>query len=297
MNKTSPSDEIAIFVRAAERGSFTAVAEETGLTPSGVSKVISRLEDRLGIRLMQRTTRRLALTPEGETMLARGREILQAIESMESEVTSARGKPRGLVRVNTGSAFAKHRLVPALPEFRSRFPEIEIELGIDDRRVDVIAQQIDVAIRTGPLGDSQLIARKIGEARRVVCASRGYVRRHGKPKTPEDLARHNCLVIAGHARLSEWPMRTPTGVSLIKVAAWMTCDSADVLFDLVREGLGIARLSSFLMEDELASGEVVSLLVDHHVPEPLPIHALMPPGRQHLPRVRAFVDFLVDRCG
>jgi DNA-binding transcriptional LysR family regulator len=297
MNKSSPSDEIAIFVRVVERGSFTTVAEETGLTPSGVSKVVTRLEDRLGVRLLQRTTRRLALTPEGETLLSRGREILLAIEAMESEVTAARGKPRGLVRVNTGSAFAKHKLIPALPDFRARFPEIEIELGIDDRRIDVIAQQVDVAIRSGPLGDSQLVARKIGEARRVVCASRAYVKRHGKPRSPEDLARHSCLVLAGHARLAEWPMRIGSAVSPVRVKAWMTCDSADVLLDLVRAGLGIARLSSFLMEDALASGAIVSLLTDHHVPEPVPSTALMPPGRQHLPRVRAFVDFLVERCG
>ena len=297
MNKSSPSDEIAIFVRVVERGSFTTVADETGLTPSGVSKIISRLEDRLGVRLLQRTTRRLALTPEGETLLLRGREILSAIEAMESEVTAARGKPRGLVRVNTGSAFAKHRLIPVLPDFRARFPDIEIELGIDDRRIDVIAQQVDVAIRSGSLSDSQLVARKIGDARRVICASRGYIKRHGRPKSPEDLAHHSCLVLAGNARLAEWPMRQGTGVSLVKVKAWMTCDSADVLLDLVRADLGIARLSSFMMDDALASGSIVSLLVDHHVPEPLPTTALMPPGRQHLPRVRAFVDFLVERCG
>lgn len=132
MNKSSPSDEIALFVQVIERGSFSAAAEETGLTPSGVSKVITRLEDRLGVRLLQRTTRRLVMTPEGETLLMRGREILSAIEVKEAEVTAARGQPRGLLRVNTSTAFAKHRLIPAMPEFHARFPEIEIDLGIDD---------------------------------------------------------------------------------------------------------------------------------------------------------------------
>lgn len=153
MNKASPSDEIAIFVRVVERGSFVAVAKETGLTPSGVSKVVSRLEDRLGVRLLQRTTRHLAVTPEGETLLARGREILSAIEAMEAQITTTRGKPRGLVRLNAGTAYAKHCLLPSLSGFHARYPDIEVELSIDDRRVDIIAQQIDVAVRTGPLDE------------------------------------------------------------------------------------------------------------------------------------------------
>src|SRR4051812_20100371 len=192
MNMSSPSDEIALFVRVVERGSFAAAAKETGLTPSGVSRGVSRLEDRLGVRLLHRTTRRLAVTPEGETLLARGREILGAIAAMEAEITATRGKPRGLVRLNVGTAYAKHGLMPLLAGFHARYPDIEIELGIDDRHVDVIAGQIDVAIRTGALGESTLITRKLGEADRIICASRAYLRRHGKPKSPKDLARHSC---------------------------------------------------------------------------------------------------------
>jgi DNA-binding transcriptional LysR family regulator len=297
MNKTSSSEEIAIFVRVAETGGFAAAAEELGLTPSGASKAVTRLEDRLGVRLMQRTTRRLVLTGEGETLLTRGREILASIEAAEAEVTIARGKPRGLLKVNTGTAYAKHHLAPLLPEFRDQFPEISLELSIADRRIDVIGEQIDVAIRTGGSGDSSLITRRIGTMRRIICASPAYLALHGTPIQPADLARHNCLLLTGFARLAAWPMRVDGRVKELNVKGTITCDSAELLLDMTIAGLGISRFGDFLAADALAKGQLVPLLVDDHVVEDAPISALMPPGRQHLPRVRAFVDFLATRTG
>ena len=297
MNKISSSEEIAIFVRVVETGSFAAAAEELALTPSGVSKALTRLEDRLGVKLMQRTTRRLVLTGEGETLLARGRDILAAIEAAEAEVTIARGKPRGLLKVNTGTAYAKHRLAPRLPAFQARYPEISLELSIADRRVDVIGEQVDVAIRTGGTGDSSLVTRRIGDMRRVICASPAYIARHGMPLVPADLARHNCMLVTGFARLADWPMRVDGKIIELKVRGTITCDSAELLLDMACAGLGIARFGDFLAEEALARGELVPLLIEHHVVEVQPISALMPPGRQHLPRVRAFVDFLAAEAG
>jgi DNA-binding transcriptional LysR family regulator len=295
MNRSARSDEIAQFVRVVERGSFAAAARESGLTPAGVSRAVSRLEDRLGVRLLQRTTRRLAVTAEGETLLARGREILGAIDAMEAEITASRGKPRGLVRLNAGTVYARHCLMPILGGFHARYPDIEIELGVDDRHVDLIAQQIDVAVRTGALADSTLVARKLGEGTRVICASRGYLRRHGRPRVPADLARHHCLRMTSAGRLGEWWMRHDGGLAPFRVKGWITCDSVDIMFDMVRQGIGIARLPSFLVRDHLKSGALVALMSEHHVAEPFPVTALMPPGRQHLPRVRALVDYLADR--
>jgi DNA-binding transcriptional LysR family regulator len=297
MNKTSSSEEIAIFVQVSEQGSFAAAAEELALTPSGVSKAITRLEDRLGVRLMQRTTRRLVLTGEGETLLARGREILAAIEAAEAEVTIARGKPRGLLKVNTGTAYAKHRLAPLLPAFQMRYPDISFDLSIADRRVDVIGEQIDVAIRTGGSGDSSLITRRIGDMRRIICASPAYIARHGAPLVPADLAKHNCLLLTGFARLAAWPMRVDGRIIDMNVKGTVVCDSAELLLDMTLAGLGIARFGDFLAEEALAKGLLVPLLVGYHVVEVAPISALMPPGRQHLPRVRAFVDFLATTSG
>lgn len=292
MNRTSFSDEIATFIRVVERGGFAAAAEGSSLTPSGVSRSVTRLEDRLGVRLLQRTTRRLSLTPEGETMLARGREILAAIEAAEAEVTAARGKPRGLLRVNTSTAFARHRLVPLLPAFRARYPEVMLEVSVNDRRVDVLAEHFDVVIRTGAMGDSPLIARKLDESRRIICASPDYLARRGTPEVPEDLDRHHCLLLHGVARLAEWPFRRDGRIVSRPIVPAMTCDTAELLRDMVLAGLGIVRLAGFMLERELAEGRLVPLLTEHHAPELVPITALMPPGRQHLPRVRAFVDFV-----
>ncbi len=288
------SDEIALFLRIVELGSFAAVAEETGQTPSAVSKAMSRLEDKLGVRLLQRTTRKLTITPEGETFLTHGRPILMAIEAMDAEVTTARGAPRGLIRVNTGTAFAKYRLAPSMAAFHERYPEIRIDLTVEDRRVDPVANQVDVTIRTGPTDDSRLYARHIGESRRVIVASAEYVRKHGAPERPEDLADHNCLVLGGLSRLSEWPMHVDGRIVPMHVTGSVTCDSAEVMLDMVRAGLGITRLQNFLMEADLASGALVALLETCHETEPVPLSALTPPGRENLPRVRAFLDFLVE---
>lgn len=297
MNSPTPTDEIATYVRVVDLGSFAAAAADRGLTPSAVSKIVSRLEDRLGVRLLQRTTRRLALTPEGETMLQRGREILAAVEAAEAEVMAARGRPRGLIRVNTGTAFAKHRLCPILPEFHARYPEVDIELSVADRRVDILGEQVDVAIRTGQLGDSSLIARTLGRSSRTICAAPSYLARRGVPAVPADLARHTCLRLTGYTRLAEWPMRIDGQVVPLRVTGAVTCDNADILLDMTRSGLGISRLATFILEDDIAAGRLVPLLTDHHVSEVVPITALMPPGRQNLPRVRAFVDFLVETGG
>lgn len=291
------SDDIALFTLVVERGSFAAAAADTGQTASAVSRAISRLEDRLGVRLLERTTRRLSLTAEGESLIAHGEGILAAIEAAETEVTAASGRPSGRVRVSMGSALARHPFAGALKDFAARYPEIRLELLITDRRVDLIGEQVDVAVRTGPLADSSLIARRIGESRRVICASPDYLARHGVPETPEDLVRHRCMTIAGHAALSEWPMRDPCGeVRNACVASGITTDSALMLRDMAVAGAGIVRLAEFVISDAIADGRLVPLLVDHHVDEAFPIWALTPPGRRSTPRVRAFIEFAAELC-
>lgn len=290
------TDDLTTFVRTIDLGSFAAVAAEGGLTPSAVSKIVSRLEDRLGVKLLHRTTRRLVLTQEGETYLAHARRILAAVETAEAEVTASRGRPRGHIRVNSGTAFVKHRLIPLLPAFATLYPEISIELSVSDRRIDAVAEQVDLTIRVGPLGDSPLIARRIGTVYRVIVASPAYLARHGTPETSADLARHNCLVLSGYARLAEWPLRDAKGERhLVPVKGSLTCDSADALLDLAVRGYGIVRLGDFVSAQALANGELVRLLEHCHDRDPQPMTALILPGRQALPRVRAFVDFLAER--
>jgi DNA-binding transcriptional LysR family regulator len=292
----SASAEMNAFVRVAERGSFAAAAADLGLTPSALSKLVTRIEDRLGVRLLARTTRKLALTAEGELFVARSREILASIEAAEAEVTAASERPRGHLRISVGTAVAKQILGPALPVFLDNYPDITVELHVSDRQVDLVAEQIDVAIRSGALGDSTLVARKVGEATRVICASPLYLEKHGTPRVPADLLQHNCLTLPGPA-WSQWPFHTHEGINRLAVSGTFTSDNADLLLDVALAGLGIARLADFMVARATRDGALVRLLVDSHVPESFPIHALTVPGRHRAPRIRAFVDFLAEEFG
>ncbi len=288
----SQPGEMAAFVRIVETGGFAAAARELGLTASALSKVLARLEARLGVRLLTRTTRRIGLTPEGETYLARARDILSLIEAAEADVTEGRGRPSGPLRVNTGTAFARHRLIPVLPEFLARYPAVTLDLSVTDRRVDLVQEGVDVALRTGTLGDSSLVARKIAEGQRVVCAAPAYLARRGTPTAPEDLLSHDCLVLRGLARLTAWPFRSGSGLQTLTVRGSVTTDSAEALRDMALAGLGIIRVSAFLVARDIAEGRLVPLLEAMHVSEEVPVWAVMAPGRHRLPRVQAFVDFL-----
>ena len=175
--------EMRVFVRAIERGTFAVAANDLGLTPSAVSKLILRLETRLGVRLVNRTTRKLALTAEGETYFHSGRRLIEAVDGLEHEVAASAGHPRGLLRINTAISFGVQHLAPALIEFQQRYPDVRVSLSLTDRPVDLHAEQIDVAVRVGPLSDSSLMSRKIGEVGRVICASPQYLEQFGAPKS------------------------------------------------------------------------------------------------------------------
>lgn len=288
---------MAAFVRAVEKGGFSPAARELGLTPSAVSKLVTRLEDRLGVRLLNRTTRRLALTPEGEAFFHRAQRILGDIEEAEQEASRFRERPRGKLRVNVGTAFGGHQFVPALPEFLARYPEIEVEITMTDRIVDLVEEGADIGIRSGALADSSLVARRICDMERVICASPAYLRRHGTPRKPGDLAGHNCMVIADSPQFRRWPFNFPDGVREVEVAGNVTANSAETLVRLATMGLGIIRLADVIVGDAIAKGELKPVLADLHHVEPLPLHAVYPHGRHRSPRVAALVDFLVERFG
>src|SRR5664279_6247165 len=204
------SSDLRVFVRVLDRGSFSAAANDLGLTPSAISKLISRLEDRLGARLLERSTRRLALTAEGETYIARARKIVAGIEEAEAEVARVRGAPRGRLRINAGTAFGLHQLAPALADFLARYPEIDVELSITDRLVDLIEEQSDIAVRSGHIPQGPFIQRKIADLQRVICASPAYLKRRGTPRVAADLKKHDCIIVAGLG-LDRWPFNTAGG--------------------------------------------------------------------------------------
>jgi len=287
-----PAGDMALFVRVAELGSFAAVALEIGQTPSGVSKALTRLEDRLGVKLLHRTTRKLVLTQEGETYLSHARPILAAIEAADAEVAGQGGVPQGLLRINTGTAFAKHRLAALLPGFQKAYPRITLSLSVNDHRIDPFADQIDVTIRVGALSDSDLIAHPLGSVHRIIAASPDYLARFGTPEQPGDLRAHNCLRLKAASAQTLWPMIENGQAIAYPISGTIECDSADLLLDFALAGLGIIRLGDFLGEKALADGRLIPLLAAYHNPTPAPITALILPGRQKLPRVRAFIDYL-----
>jgi DNA-binding transcriptional LysR family regulator len=293
MTAAGGKGEMAAFVRSVELGGFSAAARELELTPSALSKLVTRMEERLGARLLNRTTRRLALTPEGELLFERFRKILQEIEDAENEVVRSRARPRGLLRINTFAAF-RHQLVPGLPRFQERYPEVEVELKLEDRLVDLVKEGADLAVRMAPLEDSSLVARKICDLRRVICAAPAYLARHGTPRVPEDLAHHNCIVIAATPALARWPFDTAKGKHLIEVSGRLSTNSGDALKELAVAGLGIVRIVDMSVGEEIRKGALVPLLTDSHHVEPVPLHAVYVHGRHRSPKVAAMLDFLIE---
>jgi DNA-binding transcriptional LysR family regulator len=290
------SSDLRVFVRVMDRGNFSLAASDLGITPSAVSKLVSRLEDRLGARLLERSTRRLALTPEGEAFLARARRIVADIEEAEAEVARVRGAPRGKLRINSGTAFGLHQLAPSLADFLSRYPEIDIDLSITDRLVDLIEEQSDIAVRSGHIPEGPFVQRKIADLQRVICAAPSYLAARGTPRTASELKEHDCIVVAGPG-LSRWPFKTRAGIDVVEVRPRVTTDDAEAAVRLAIEGAGIVRLSDVIVGDPLRSGKLTALLTDVHHVEPFPLAAIYPAGRNRLPRVAVFLEFLHERFG
>ena len=289
--------EMRVFVRAIERGSFAGAAGDLGLTPSAVSKLIARLETRLGVRLVNRTTRKLSLTSEGETYFHSGQRLVEAMDGLEHEVAASAGHPRGLLRINTAVSFGVQHLAPALIEFQERYPDVRVSMSLTDRPVDMHAEQIDVAVRIGPLDDSSLMSRKITEIERVICASPRYVERFGAPQSREELARHRCIVFSASGRV-RWPFKTPDGgLEELQITGTFASDSLACMLQWALQGAGIARLPDFMVAAPIRSGMLVPLLADEHHPARTPAFAVFPPGTQKIPKVRAFLDFMVERFG
>jgi DNA-binding transcriptional LysR family regulator len=293
----NPSNEMGVFERVVGRGSFAGAAQDVGLSPSAVSKLVSRLERRLGVRLINRTTRRLALTAEGETYLKRSREILAAIEAAESEIASTRVSPRGHLRVHAPPVLTVEHLGPALPEFLARYPRVTLDFLVTNRAVDLVGENVDVALRTGPLKDSALIACKIVDLPQVICASPKYLARHGRPLLPSDLVRHSCLTLNRITESATWSFRINNKPFPVKVRGPVSSDSADVLVRLAIEGVGIVRLGELAVVGAIQKGLLEPLLQNTQEPESYPLWAVLPPGRQRARKVKVFLDFLIERFG
>jgi DNA-binding transcriptional LysR family regulator len=289
------ASEMAAFVRVVEAQGFSAAAPGLGLSPSAVSKLVTRLEARLGVRLLQRTTRALSLTAEGEAFYAAARRIVGEIAALEAEMTDQRGTPHGLLRVTTSLAFSTHLLAPVVGEFLARHPAIQLELLPTDRVLDMVEEGVDIAIRIGRLADSSFMARKIGDDVRLVCAAPSYLASHAMPRRPEDLARHNCIVSRDRAYLNRWHFRIDGAVREIEVGGRLAVSEGEAQLRLALQGLGIVRLTRLTVVDAINRGELVALLQEYSAEEPVPIHAVYPHRKHLAPKVTAFVDFILEK--
>lgn len=294
------ASDIEAFVRVVEAGGFTAAAKTLGMTPSAISKLVGRLEDRLGARLFRRTTRRLSLTQEGEAFYRHGARIAADIAEAERAVTELGRVARGTLRVNAAMNFGHHQIEPILAEFLDLYPEMRIDLTLSDSFVNLVEEEVDVAIRAGRLADSSLVARKLGEFGRVIVATPDYLKRRGTPATPDDLARHNCIMFGvQQPHLNQWPFVAADAKSneprRITVNGNVVANNGETVVQLALNGVGIARVSEFAVGDAIRKGQLVSLLADFHAEDRMPISAVYLPPKGTQPKVRAFVDFLVEK--
>ena len=290
------ASEMAAFVRVVDSHGFSAAAPALGLSPSAVSKLVTRLETRLGVRLLQRTTRALHLTQEGEVFYTAAKRIVGEIEALEDQVTGQSGTPSGLLRVTTSLAFSAHQLAPVLSEFLARHPLVQVELLPTDRVIDMVEEGIDIAIRIGRLADTSFMARKIGEDKRLICAAPSYLARHGTPQRPEDLAQHNCLVSRDRSQLNRWPFKRDGQVFEIEVGGRVAVTEGEIQMQLALQGIGIVRLTRLTLAQAIRDGTLVPLLGDFAAyDDAVPIHAVYPHRRHLAPKVPAFVNFLIEK--
>jgi DNA-binding transcriptional LysR family regulator len=283
-----------VFTRVVELGGFSTAARAFRMTPSAVSKLVARLEARLGVRLINRSTRKLQLTPEGSAFYERALRILDEISAAEREAAIG-ATPSGLLRVNTSVPFGLRLLLPLLPDFAKRYPDIKVEVVLTDLVVDLLEERADVAIRVGLMRESRLLARKLGESRMVVVASPGYLNERGTPKTPDDLADHNLLRFGFAKWENGWPFKIGGETIAVMPSGNALVSDGEAMQHLAVAGMGLARLARFHVEADIKAGRLVPVLEAFNPGDIEPIHAVFVGHGGQLPaRVRAFLDYLVE---
>jgi DNA-binding transcriptional LysR family regulator len=280
--------EMEIFIQAADSSNFSHTAERLGLSPSSISKLISRLESRLGVRLMNRTTRKMTLTEEGELYYHRAIRILADVDETEGLICSNQNNPQGKVRITCSAPFAYHQIIPLLPELTNVNPNIEITLLSTDQVTDLLKERCDIAIRIGHLQDSSLKARKLAETKRLLVASKNYLEQYGIPKHPNKLKDHICLNFHAHSVLNEWRFQKSGAQVRLDAKGPFNADNGESLRIMALSGGGIARLSAFIVRKDIKECKLVVLLQDWNPGEFHPIYLL------HTGHVSARVKFVID---
>lgn len=285
---------LSAFVRTADLGSFAGAGRVLGLSPSAVGKAVTKLENQVGVRLVQRSTRSLRLTEEGRAFHERCRRILDDLDDAHESLMRTREAPSGRIRVSSPFV-AHHILLPVLPTFMARYPEIELDLDFSDRIVDLIEEGVDVAIRSGQLPDSRIMVRPLRPFRMLLCASPAYLNQHGTPTCPRQLKTHCGLGFRypNSGKLQGWPLVLPTGEPELVIRHVLTCNNMEAIHGAALRGLGIGCMPDFLAQASLESGNLVSILADH-LDAPAQFNLIWPSSRHLSPKVRVFVDFITE---
>lgn len=284
--------QMSIFAKVSETGSFSAAARSLGVSNSVVSKYVSGLEERLGVTLIQRNTRRLVLTDIGLGYLERCQRILSDVEEANLAATNEHAQPRGTLRINSALSFGQRYLGPVVSEYGAAYPDVTLEIALDDRRVDILEEAFDLAIRIGALEDSSLIARRFANVRRLCAAAPSYLEKNGTPQHPRDLKKHNCLIFGRGGWLEPWQVNGADGEMLIDCGGNLFCNNGDLILAAAVEGAGIISMPDFIVWDSVKDGRLVPVLEDYVFPE-MGVYAVYAPSRHLSAKIRTFVDHLV----
>jgi len=288
----TPITDFEIFARVAAAGNMSAAGREMGLSPAVVSKRLSHMEERLGARLFQRTTRQLKLTETGEGFYSRVVQILSEIEEAEAYVSQVSEKVAGVLRITAPIGFSRKHIAPYLPIFMRQYPELSVEIALRDDIVDIVGESFDVAIRIAELDDSSLVARKLAPCRRVICASPDYLERHGEPQSLSELAHHSCLSL-GYQHI--WRLTGPAGPATVKIAPKLRSSSEDVLHEAHLSGMGVAMRSTWAISEDLKAGRLKTIMPEYRETQGVAIYAVYP-CRQFVPaKLKLFIDFLAQQ--
>ena len=288
------SEELTVFVQVVENGSFSRAAKQLSMANSAVSRVVKRLEEKLGVNLINRTTRQLRLTEEGSQYFRRVQKILQEMAAAEAEMLAVHEVPQGILRVDSAMPMVLHLLVPLAAKFNERYPHIQLSLVSSEGYINLIERKVDIALRAGELDDSGLRARHLFDSHFRVVASPEYLSKHGTPQSTEDLANHQCLGFIEHTFLNTWAVFDAQG-NPYKISPHFTASSGEILRSLCLSGCGIACLSDFLVDNDIAEGKLIPLLSNHITDETLPFNAVYYSDKAVNLRLRVFLDFLAEK--
>jgi len=285
-----------VFVRTVELGSMSAAAVELDLSSQLAGRHVRALEEALGVKLLNRTTRRQSLTDGGRLFYERAKNILAEMEAAQTQIDESRALPRGRLRISAPITFGSKALAPQLAAFMNQFPDVTVELSLTNRTVDLVDEGFDVAFRTGELPDSGLIARPLAPHRLVLCASPAYLKARGQPRTPEDLRKHECLVFAHTSLRTQWSFEGPDGAARVPIKGRFSTDSGEALRAAAVAGVGIILQPTELLAEDIQAGLLTRLLKKFE-PTPRPLHVLYAPDRRMTPKLRAFLDFAASAFG